>query len=123
MVTESNRAARSILIVEDDPTTRDELVKVLTLLGYYTVPVATVAEGVAKLDGQHYAIIKLGLPDGLGTVVLERIRAENRPIRVAVILDGTDVALFKQAESFYPELILRKPLNLTEVLEWVGKPN
>ncbi|MDB5324188.1 MAG: putative Response regulator, CheY-like [Phycisphaerales bacterium] len=119
MATKSPRAAQGILIVEDDPIARDALVKVLTLLGYYTVSVATVAEGMVKLDGQHFAIIDMNLPDGVGTHILERIRAENRPIRVAIMSGSADEAIVEEAKRFAPELILSKPINLAAVLTWV----
>ena len=69
------------------------LVHVLEQLGHRVDSVATVAEGVERLDGQHCAVLDLNLPDGLGTSILRRIRTERRPIRVAVVTGTTDQAI------------------------------
>jgi CheY-like chemotaxis protein len=115
------RSRQSILIVEDDAVTRELLVSLLSRLGYDTVPVATVAEGLEKLDGQHRAILDLNLPDGLGTHVLERIRNEGRPIRVLVTSGTTDQALLEETRRLKPELVLRKPVNVNALLEWLER--
>src|SRR5687768_13097218 len=87
------RRGQSVLIVEDDAVTRMALVLLLSQLGYDTVPVATVAEGVERLDGQDRAILDLNLPDGLGTEVMRRILNEKRPIRVIVTTGTTSAGL------------------------------
>ncbi len=94
---------------------------VLSQLGYDTVPVASVAEGVAKLDGQHCAILDMNLPDGLGAVVLERIRNEKRTMRVAVTTGTTDAVLLEQVQSLQADLILRKPIHLNTLIEWLDR--
>jgi CheY-like chemotaxis protein len=117
----SGRARRSILIVEDDATTRLALVRLLEHLEYQIIPVATVAESMELLDGQDYAIIDLNLPDGLGTTILRRIRDENRPIRVAVTT-AAEGPVFDEARKLEPELLLRKPINVNALLQWLCDP-
>jgi len=92
---------------------------ILGQLGYHTVPVASVAEGVERLDGQDFAILDLNLPDGLGTLVLGRIRNEKRAIRVAVTTGTSDAALLAEARRLGPELILRKPIDISALLKWI----
>lgn len=121
MPVQAERGRKSILVVEDDPVTRTALVHVLELLGYEVVPVATVAESIERLDGQHCAVLDLNLPDGLGTTILRRIRTENRPIRVAVVSATTDRAMLDEARDLRAELILRKPINVNELIEWVSR--
>lgn len=110
---------RSVLIVEDDQLTREALSKILSMLGYETCPVGTIAEGVEKLDGQDCAIVDLNLPDGLGTYILRRITSEKRTMRVAVVTAATDEALVTRAQAYGAEIILRKPLELSELLRWL----
>lgn len=118
-----SRPSRGVLIVEDDPVTQKALVQVLSLLGFYTtVAVGSVAESMDRLDGQHFAIIDIGLPDGLGTRVLERIRAANKPVRVAIVTGVTDSAVIEEVEKLKPELILRKPIDIAVLLEWIQRP-
>ena len=113
------KAACSILIVEDDQRTRDALVLILSRLGYHVVGVGTVAEGLAQLDGQHGAILDINLPDGLGTVILRRIRSENRPIRVAMASATTDDDLWSDAKSGGADILLRKPFDMNVLLAWL----
>ena len=95
----------------------------LRRLGHHVVQVSTVAQGIGHLLGQDYVIVDLTLPDGVGITLLEQIRKHRWPIRVAVATGTTDPALLEQAESFEPELLLRKPIDVLSLLEWVGGPN
>lgn len=100
--------------------TRSALVTLLSQLGYDTVPVATVAEGLEKLDGQARAILDLNLPDGLGTTILERIRDEGRPIRVVITSGHRDKRLVDDSNRLHAELILSKPINVDALLGWLN---
>jgi CheY-like chemotaxis protein len=116
----TQRSRQSVLIVEDHDDTRALLVQLLNMLGYDTVPVATVAEGIERLDGQRFAILDINLPDGLGTSVLQRIRDENRPIRVAITTGTSDFESIDQAHRLSAELILRKPIDVCALIEWMN---
>lgn len=98
---------------------RDALVRFLSRLGHHTVAAGTVAEGLARLDGQHCAILDLNLPDGHGTEILKRIRAEKHPTRVAVVTGTTDEELWAETEKYQPELLLRKPFDVKVLVEWL----
>jgi len=111
----------SVLIVEDDRATREAMTLILVRLGYCICAVASIAEGVEKLDGQACAVLDLNLPDGLGTHILKRIRDERRPIRVAVVSGTTDTKLFAEALQFGAELVLRKPLDVGALVAWLDK--
>jgi CheY-like chemotaxis protein len=114
-----HKTACCILIVEDDRVARNALVHLLTHLGYRTVEATTVAEGLAVLNGQQFAIVDLNLPDGAGTAILKRIRAENRPMRVAVASGTSDENLWAEAQSYKPDLLLRKPIDMNQLLAWL----
>ena len=118
MPSEQRKPTR-VLVVEDDQATRDALVHLLAGLGYRAIPAANVADGLALLDGQAFAILDLNLPDGLGTQILQRIRAEKRPIRVALATASSDPDLLTEALNHGPDLILRKPFNVNVLLEWL----
>jgi two-component system response regulator TctD len=118
-VAPNRQTRRSILIVEDDSLLSSALVRVLNRRGHPTVAVGTVADGLAELDGQGFAILDLNLPDGLGTAILERIRADKRPIRVAVATGTSDVALLSEATKLRPDLMLAKPYNMNVLIQWL----
>jgi CheY-like chemotaxis protein len=114
--------ACSVLIVQDEWVTRDALLSILTKRGHAVVAAATVAAGLAALDGQDCAIVDLNLPDGLGTVILERIRTENRPIQVAIATGTTDASLLSEARKLRPDLLWHKPVDVEGLLAWVERP-
>ena len=115
----NSKPRRSVLIVEDDSLVSAALVRLLTRRGHHVVAVGTVAGGLIELDGQGFAILDLNLPDGLGTTILERIRADGRPIRVAVATGTSDAALLSAAGRYTPDLVLRKPYDVNVLLEWL----
>ena len=110
----------SILIVEDDAHTRRLLVTLLSLSGYQAEPAASIAQGLERLDGHAFVLLDLNLPDGLGTIVLERIRSQRLPIRVAVISGTSDEELVNDAARLLPDLFLHKPIDVAVLLEWLG---
>ena len=109
----------SILIVDDDSLVSGALARILNRRGHPTIAVGTVANGLAELDGQGFAILDLNLPDGLGTTILEQIRADKRPIRVAVATGTTDAGLLSEAARLRPDLLLQKPYDMNVLIRWL----
>jgi len=98
---------------------RNALVHVLGHLGYHTISAGTVAEGLAQLNGQQFAILDLNLPDGSSIEILERIRVEKHTMRVAIATGTTDDQLLSKAKTYRPDLLLRKPFNVNMLLAWL----
>jgi CheY-like chemotaxis protein len=118
-LTVKTKNACSILIVEDDQHVRSALVQFLGHVGHQVVAAETVAEGLAKLDGQACAILDLNLADGVGTTILERIRSDKPAMKVAIASGSGDEALLEDAKRLRPDLLLRKPYNVNELLDWL----
>src|SRR5688500_17827815 len=77
---------RSVLIVEDEPCSRAAMGVLCRLFGLDTHAAISLGEALAKLDlGPDFVILDLVLPDGSGLELLRKVRAENRPVRVAVV--------------------------------------
>ena len=107
------------LIVEDDPTSRDALMRILKMLGFETEAVPTVAAGMEALANKPAALIlDLMLPDGNGMQILRRIRDQKLPIRVAV-LTGADRPMIDQASALRPDAMFTKPVDLSKLLTWL----
>jgi CheY-like chemotaxis protein len=92
----------------------------MTALGFDVSTAMTAAEGLAALDGQEIVVLDFHLPDAKGTVVLNKIRRENRPLRSAVFTADPDVGQLL-AHGPKPDAIFDKT-DLEGLLNWIGKP-
>ena len=108
------------LIVDDDPTLRKGLATLAQALGHRADTAASVTEALAKLPSHpSRVLLDLNLPDGLGTTVLERIRSERLPIRVAVVSGTSDTALLAEVERLGADAVFPKPPDLDALTEWL----
>ena len=109
-----------VLIVEDDRVSRECLRRLLALHGFRADAAATLAEAHAKLGGHGYLLTDLNLPDGLGTSLLRRVRAECPSLKVAVISGSGDDELVAEAAALGPDLLLPKPVDFDRLMTWFG---
>lgn len=110
------------LIVEDDASTREFLVRALAKNGIGTVQAASVGEALVALEREPLPtsiVLDLMLPDANGVVILRRIRRNEIPIRVAVMTGMADPNGFFDAMKLAPDRVFKKPLKLTELIEWL----
>lgn len=108
----------TVLVVEDDPSTMRAWAAILTRRGFHVLPAGTVEVAVAKLEVRPaVALLDLTLPDGVGETVLEAIRALGLSTRVIVVSGSADQERKQKIrDTFHPEAILPKPVNLLDVL-------
>jgi DNA-binding NtrC family response regulator len=107
-----------VLIVEDHEPTRNLLRMIFRRKGWTTVAVGTLAEGLACLAREprpNCVLLDLDLPDGRGEAVLEFVRRDRLPIRVAVCTGSGDRQRWWDVEQFHPEAVMQKPVDLAEV--------
>jgi two-component system response regulator QseB len=106
-----------VLLVEDDPATCVALKMLLGRRGYEVAVATSAAAGCVALDAKPSCVIlDLMLPDGSGTKVLRQIRNANLPIRVLVTTGLNDPEELAAVTSLGPDAILRKPIDLAELL-------
>jgi CheY-like chemotaxis protein len=110
---------RKILVVEDHPDVRRLMVMLLKREGYHVAEAASVAEGIAKLDGQAVALLDLHLPDGSGEEVLLHIRMQDHPTKVAFVTAAYDVVTLPLRSS--PDAIFKKPIEIGALLDWISQ--
>ena len=80
----------------------------------------TVAEAMTALPQRpDWVLLDLMLPDGCGTRVLERVRADSIGSRVCVVT-GCGPEMLEQARAMGPDLVLKKPLDVERLLEVLG---
>ena len=110
------------LVVEDDPSTREFVVKALAKHGIDTHEAATVGEALVLLgqDPRPTAILlDRMLPDASGTILLRRIKRDSLPIRVAVVTGVKDPYALWDVLRVPPDRLFRKPLNVAELVAWL----
>jgi|SRR5688572_8263140 CheY-like chemotaxis protein len=113
--------SRRALIVEDDKSGCEVLMKVLGKLGHTVDCASTVHVALRKLTSFQptHILLDLMLPDGNGAEVLEQIRKDNLPIKVAVITAVSEGRFWEEAVRHRPDVIFRKPWNLEQIKNWL----
>ena len=83
-----DRRTRSVLVVEDDERERDALVDLIGGADVEVVGAASREQALAELDGRHFdcMVLDLGLEDGSGFQLLERIKRAKRFRNLPVIV-------------------------------------
>ena len=84
---------RSVLVVDDDACFRQLAVRILSSWGHAVIGQAgSVEEALAVADELHpdTALVDIGLPDGDGFQLAERLRSLPWPVRVVLISADAD---------------------------------
>ena len=109
---------RAVLVVEDDPSSRNALRLILTHDGWRVSVAATLSEALNYLsDAPQCVILDLMLPDGDGAEVLRFINQHQLASRVIVISGVADPERIAQVKSLRPAFFLIKPINIVELLQ------
>ena len=117
-----NKAAKKILIVEDEPELLSGLVTLLKSQGYLTLTASDALFGIilAHREKPDLMILDLGLPAGGGIHVMENLNnstvTNDIPVLVLTAQEGIDLEaklrLMGVAEYFHkpfePEILLNK---------------
>ena len=112
-----------VLIVEDNPTARTMLEKLLALQGFLVQSAGTLQRGNELLDGQGAVILDLDLPDGCGIDLLKRIRTEKHAMKVLVVTACDDPAVLREVRLLQPDGLYCKPLDVPKILEHLHRPS
>ena len=112
-----------VLIVEDNPTARITLEKILSLRGFHVQSAGTLQRGMELFDGQAAVILDLDLPDGCGVELLKKIRTENRATKVLVVSACEDPIVLREVRLLRPDGLFCKPLDVLKVLEQLRCPS
>jgi len=108
----------TLLIVEDDASTRFALKRLMGQRGWSITTAATVAEGIESLrSAPACVILDLTLPDGSGERVLRQIRDGGLSSRVVVNTGTTDEAVLEAVRQLSPDAIVHKPVEMKQLLE------
>ena len=110
-----------VLLIEDDPISANALRVLLTMHGCSVVTARSLEQGLDLLRTNPTAIVvDLMLPDGDGIEILTRVREANLPIKVVVTTAVGDPTRLAAVHRLKPESVLRKPIDLGELLRAIG---
>lgn len=122
----ADRAAARILVVEDDARLRSLLEQELASDGHVVVAVGTAGEGLFRAEEETYdlLVLDLGLPDGDGLEVAQRLR-DRHDLPILMLTARADVdsrvrGLYAGAADYMtkpfsvPELLARVHVRLRE---------
>jgi DNA-binding response OmpR family regulator len=112
---------RRVLVVEDDPASRRALVSLLKLNGYEALVAKNLAEAIGHLTASPDCILlDLMLPDGTGAAVLDHVRSQKMPIKVAFTTGAADWRQFVDGTPNRPDAIFIKPLDFDSISRWLA---
>jgi CheY-like chemotaxis protein len=118
-------APRTILVVDDSPTSRDILGTILRHGGFSVMEAASVAEAETTLAAEQpdLVLLDLYLPEVDGFELLRRMKAEpaTRDVPVVCITAGATKEVRQRAEAMGCEEVVFKPEGPNEVLALVRR--
>jgi DNA-binding response OmpR family regulator len=117
-------AGRRLLLVEDDLATSSALRSILGRRGWVVDVAGTLAEALSLLDPQRlpaWVMLDLMLPDGDGLTVLRKIRADGLDVKVVVSTAASDRQRLDAVSRLAPDLVLCKPIDLSELFGMIGR--
>ena len=110
--------ARPVLLVEDDPASAKAMAGILRNYGMNITCAGSVRAALDALGKQSfdYLLLDLMLPDGDGSVVLRAVRDQKLDIWVCVVTAANDPMLLQKVTELKPQKILRKPIDIGQLL-------
>jgi two-component system OmpR family response regulator len=110
-----------VLIVEDDPSARRALSRILRKQGYVVCEAACLADAYREMEQQVpcWILLDLMLPDGCGMDLMRGIRASGLSCKVCVIT-GCGAQKIAEVRTLEPEHIFTKPVDLEGLLFALG---
>jgi len=102
----------SVLVVEDDPTSREILVEMLTGWGYEPMPVGSAeeAEFAVRNKRMDAAVVDVFLPGRSGATLMSRLR-EKFPNAVLIGVSAmSDAAMARKCKGLGADLFIGKPV-------------
>jgi len=117
MVGQTERAGRSLLIVDDDAPLRNRLARAMEQRGFTVVSAASVAEGLEALGTvpPAYAVVDLRLEDGNGLEVVEALRAVRDDVRIVMLTGYGNIATAVVAIKAGAVDFLAKPVDADQL--------
>lgn len=107
-----------MLLVEDDAISARAMAGILRQQSLEVTIVGTVQDAIDALRKREFQflVLDLMLPDGSGAEVLGEVRERNLDTWVCVVTAATDPSLIDGVKNMQPQSLLRKPIDMGELL-------
>jgi DNA-binding NarL/FixJ family response regulator len=114
----------TIIIADDHPLTLNGIASFVASLGY--VVLNTYTNGVVALNNilalrPHYAILDISMPGYTGLEVLQKVRAENKTVKIILYTMYQDTALFQKAKALGVNGYILKDFAIEELAECLAQ--
>jgi CheY-like chemotaxis protein len=119
------RNVRSLLVIEDNPVQRREIVDQFARPGLEVMAVATGGEALKALKKKTFdcIVLDLGLPDMTGSQFIEAAQSDEATRSIPIVV-YTSMDLSKRAQGKLKKgargVVMKDPANADELLEEVG---
>jgi DNA-binding response OmpR family regulator len=112
----------NVLLVEDDPDTRDVMSRLLEKAGFAVRGTPLVGEALLLMEYHmpSHILLDLSLPDAGGVVLLRSVRRQNLPVKIAVVTaSGPDSPAVADATRWRPDAVFHKPIDFPKIRKWL----
>lgn len=114
----------TVLIADDHPITLNGIAQFVQSLGYKVLN--TYTNGIVALNNilalrPDYAILDVSMPGFTGLEVLEKVRAENKTVKIILYTMYHDSALFQKAKSLGVNGYILKDFAIEELQECLAQ--
>ncbi|MGZ5476924.1 MAG: response regulator [Thermoanaerobaculia bacterium] len=111
----------NVLVVDDDDSTRNMLLIVLRQAGFAADAAASGQEALSRLDTTNYSAVVLDvmMPGISGIEVIRHLASTGRHTKCVVLMTAGTQSMLDDAPPALVHTKLRKPFNITDVVEAV----
>ncbi len=113
---------KKILLVEDDPLISHNITRTLSKAGYRVVAARSVATGYqhSRVEDFDLLLLDIGLPDGSGLELAQRLRRENHLSPIIFLTAYEDEQVVAQAIACGAHSYLVKPVATNQLLPLIA---
>jgi len=112
----------TVLLVEDDPDTREIMARLLRRAGCEVRDAVCVGDALLELEEwlPTHILLDLMLPDAGGIVVLRAVRRRKLDVKVALVTAAGPMSdALGEASRWQPDAVFHKPVWFPDVEAWL----
>ena len=118
IATASLRGARRVLVIEDDPASREALCAILESRSWKVMTASTVVEAMYLLPSEpQHLLLDLMLPDGDGEKILRLVNQRKLSTKVTVLTAMSDPNRMQRLMDLHPHSMLMKPIDVGKLMQ------